>query len=141
MSSPPRFLFDECLPGPAIVELAATHQIEFASLVALLGEQGALDNEWIPRIAAEGRWVVVTADGGKRGSRGGKLPHLCQEHKVTHVVISNTIHAKKTRDKLALISEKWEQIAEAVAKAPLGTRFRLRLKPARGSGILRVVLE
>lgn len=141
MNPSPRFLFDECLPAPAIRALAESHQTEFASLVAMLGEQGVVDEKWIPLIATEGRWVVITSDGGRQRSRGAKLPDLCREHNVTHVVITSSIHSKKTADKLRILSESWDRIVQAVTEAPPGTRFRLRYKPAKGSGILRVVLE
>lgn len=141
MNPSPRFLFDECLPAPAIKELAESHRIEFAALVPMLGEQGVIDDEWIPRLATEGRWVVITTDGGRQRSRGNKLPRLCREHEVTHVIITSSIHSKKAAEKLRILSESWDRIVKAVAAAPPGTRFKLRYKPAKGSNILRVVLE
>lgn len=140
MNPPPRFLFDECLSRPAVAELTTIKQIQSASLVDLLGRQGALDSEWIPRIAAEGRWVVITADGGKQRSRGGKLPRICREQGVTHVIVSSKIHAMRTQEKLEILLKVWDQI-ERVAEAPPGTRFKLRFRPAKGSGLLRIVLE
>jgi len=137
---PARFLFDECLSRPAVEELASRKQFEAVSLVGLLGEQGVLDSEWIPRIAADGRWIVITTDAGKRPSRGGKLPRLCREHKVTHVVISSTIHRKRTQEKLEALVAVWDEIAR-LNEAPPGTRFKLRYRPAKGSGILKLDLE
>ena len=66
-----RFLFDECVGKPVMESIRQFLQseAEFAHICDYL-QQGVLDAGWVPRIAAEGGWVVITADGGKQSKRG-----------------------------------------------------------------------
>jgi hypothetical protein len=141
LSGPARFLFDECLSGPSVEELRGLIPDcpEFDHIPRKF-RQGELDSEWVPSIAREGRWIVITADAGRKPSKGGKLPALCRDCKVTHILLSASIHALSTAEKQAIILSAWSQIAR-LGEAPAGARYKLRFRPAKGSGILRVVLE
>ncbi len=94
--------------------------------------EGIRDGEWIPRLAAEGGWVVISSDGAKQSGKGDKLPDLCREYGIPHVVLSATLHAKSSRDKAAAITAMWAQIA-TVVDAPPGTRFQLRFRSKKGT--------
>src|SRR5438105_1695297 len=91
--------------------------------------QGVHDQDWIPRIAQEGNWIVITGDRGRRGkaSKGEKLPVVCKAHGVTHVVLSKTIHHKTSLDKMAAILSVWSDI-QKLADAPKGSQHVLRLR-------------
>ena len=91
--NPPRLMFDECVGKPAMEEIQRTislslDEAEFKHVLDFQ-RQGVLDEDWIPRIAREGDWVVITADRGRRGSakKGEKLPVVCKQQGVTHVVL------------------------------------------------------
>lgn len=76
----------------------------------------------------------------KSPAKGGKLPALCKEHKITHVILSSALHRKKTHEKVAALLFVWDQL-EALGTAPPGSRFILRLKQVRGSDELRIALQ
>jgi hypothetical protein len=142
VSAPARFLFDECLGKPLMETVRQTVPTEAAFVhICDYLSQGVLDTDWIPQIAREGGWVVITSDGGKHSKKGDKLPELCREHGITHVVLSATLHAKKSHEKVAAIIEMWEQI-EATVTAITGTRFQLQYKNTkRNRGVILTLVE
>ncbi len=103
-------------------------------------EEGTPDNQWVPQFGKEGGWVVITSDNAKKSNRGGKLPALCIEHKVTHILFSKTLHQKTSAEKLAMLVSMWPQIAET-HQEPAGTRFKLRLRERQDKLGHAVVLE
>ena len=134
MTSPPRFLFDECLSKPSMLELQGlvAPQLEFKHITDIF-VQGVLDSVWVPRIANDGRWIVITADRAKRGSRkGGKLPRLCLEYKLTHVLLSGSLHEKSTAIKRDAIRDKWSSILQ-LDRVPPGSRYKLLYRPVKGT--------
>lgn len=142
---PARLLFDECLGRPAVDRLSrfladgpsdkpdVSHLFEFAPT-------GTADEVWIPMLASEG-WTVVTADGGKTPNkkRGEKLPVLCARLSVTHVILSSTVHQRRTFEKLLTILSVWYPLME-LASDPMKRGSRYMLEPLdslqRGSGRL-----
>lgn len=141
MSTPAKFLFDECLGEPMMKKLQemVSGSPHFKHLREIF-EQKTPDSEWIPEIAREGGWVVITSDNAKRSNRGGKLPRLCKEHKVTHILFSPALHSKRADEKLAALVLMWAQIAE-VHKEPPGTGFKLRYRDRADKQGLGIVLE
>jgi hypothetical protein len=105
--------------------------IEFAHLTDRF-ERGELDSVWVPLIAQQGRWIVITADNAKKNNKGGKLPRLCSEFKVTHVLLSGALHQKTTAEKRDAILLMWGRIAKLDGETP-GTRFKLKYKSKKGS--------
>ena len=103
-------------------------------------KQGTPDNVWVPKIASEGRWIVISSDGAKKANKGGKLPDLCLAYKVTHVILSPTLHKKTAGEKVSALGFIWGQI-ENLDKEPAGTRFKLRFKTTKGSRALTLVLQ
>jgi hypothetical protein len=87
-------------------------------------EPGTPDPEWLPRLAEEG-WIVITADRAKR-SGGPKLPFLCAQLGITHVLLSGRIHKQPQFEKAVCVASVWDEIVAATA-APKGSRFILRL--------------
>jgi hypothetical protein len=76
-----KFLFDECIGRPLVERLRTFLQVGDDEIVSILDRQkeGVLDEDWVPEIAADGCWVVVSADRGRLASKGAKLPRLCRE--------------------------------------------------------------
>lgn len=102
--------------------------------------QGEKDEHWIPKLSAEGGWVVITADGGKQSKRGQKLPELCWEYGITHVVLSSTLHSKKSSEKVGILAALWSQI-EPLHEMPKGSHYHLRYRTIKGKNAVVVALE
>ena len=86
-------------------------------------KSGTQDPEWIQEIA-EDDWIIVTSDRGRK-SGGNKLPLLCREQHVTHILISGKLHNSPQFEKIKAIINCWDEIVET-QKAPKGSRFALR---------------
>jgi len=86
-------MFDECIGKPVMEQLRQAVD-PVARFIHVCDEfkSGALDNDWIPQIASRGGHVVITSDGGQHSKRTEKLPLICAEYGVTHVVMSGTLH-------------------------------------------------
>jgi len=127
-----RLLFDECVGKPAmdaihgVVKLGPLRPLEMRHVLEYQ-RPGTPDSKWIPALAADGNWIVLTSDSGKSG-RGGlaeKLPLLCLKHSVSHVILSPTMHLRPAFAKSRAILNAWEDIA-AIMKHAAGSRFSLR---------------
>ena len=137
----PRFLFDECVGKPHMEALRRDLQTEceFVHITDYFAE-GAKDREWIPRLAAESGWIVMTADRGTHSRAGEKLPEICRVNQLTHVVLSKTIHAFKSFEKIRAIRHVWSDILQLHTYPP-GSRFLLRIKMNKGKREPAIVLE
>jgi hypothetical protein len=140
---PSRFLFDECISLPSFEKLckhvrALPDPAELTHLVEWEWS-GTRDEEWIPKIAADG-WVVVSADKGRKSelAKGRKLTAVCVALGVTHVLVSQAIHRKKSDEKAAIFVNAWPIIAKA-AEAPAGTRFSLRYDGKTGKVVMKMM--
>ena len=140
MTNPAQFLFDECIGKPAMLQLKkiVTSDTTFAHVCDYFS-QGTPDNVWVPKIAEEGNWIVISGDAGRNPSKGGKLPRLCREHKITHVILTSTLHEKPTAEKIGALAMMWKEI-EATVESPPGSRFKLRYKTFK-RGAIRLVLQ
>ena len=144
---PAKFSFDECVPCPAMERLqdriAKTRvyppDLVFAHLVKKL-KQGVLDDEWIPQVALEGGWLIITSDGGKSKSRGGKLPELCVEYKVSHLIFSPAFHSLTSNDKVVKLESVFQHILDLSQKID-GTRGDLVYKPTDKGFSLNLVYD
>lgn len=134
MTASPRFLFDECLSRLAVAQLRLDipNCPELAHLTTFFAE-GTKDQEWIPRLAEEGGWVVVTSDRGIKSRKLEKLPRLCVEFGLTHVLFSASLHVQPTLGKLNALKHVWMSLM-SVGEAPPGSRFLLHLRSRRGGG-------
>ena len=139
--APPQFLFDECVGKPAMHDLRRVLKTDakFVHITEKYGS-GAKDNEWIPALAAEGGWVVITSDGGRKSKRGNKLPVICAASKLTHVVLSAKLHERTAHEKSAALAFLWSKI-EVLRDEEPGSRFNLRFKSLKGKTGLAVILE
>jgi hypothetical protein len=97
---------------------------------------GTSDAVWVPKIASEG-WVVLTADRGKSSSKN-KLPGICEQFKVTHILMGSSIlHLKQNQKAHAIISV-WEEIKKC-NEAPKGSRFIMSAVKNQRVSLRRVV--
>jgi len=129
VNQPLKLLFDECIGGPLIAHFAAliayTPVDCEVKLVLDYVASGVHDQDWIPKIADEG-WIIVTGDSGKGGTgKGQKLPHLCTQLGVTHIMLSGKLQQKKGFEKVRAIISVWEEICELPAQ-PKGSAWVLR---------------
>jgi hypothetical protein len=129
-----KFLFDECISQPAMDKLKklVSGEPHFEHLCSRF-TSGIADNEWIPQLAQEGGWTVITADRARRGSQqGGKLPSLCDQFGITHVLISSTLHQRKSDEKVAALVLVWPEILQ-LSNDPAGTEAVLRYRSKKGT--------
>lgn len=126
MNSPFKLLIDENIGKPigsVLVQLLKWHPEppEIAFVVDRFG--GQKDHIWVPQVAQEG-WVILSTDRAKQCG-GAKLHHVCEEHKVTHILMSATMHELKQFHKVAMVIRLWDKIVE-VRLAPPGSRFHMK---------------
>jgi PIN like domain len=141
VSQPPRFLFDECVGKPAMEQLQ--RMVPGNPCCSHLRDtfaQGTPDDKWIPALAGQEGLIVISGDRGKQSGIKPKLPDLCEEHQITHVLLSAAVHRMKSHEKVAALALVWDQIA-ALDKHPAGTRCILRLRQSKKNAGLLVVLE
>jgi PIN like domain len=127
VSEPIRILFDENFGEPLVSALARfldwdETPKEIRHLFAF-AKQSETDDVWVPKIATGG-WTVITTDRAKRSSER-KLPRICFENNVTHILISAGIHGAKQFEKGRAILAVWPEVI-AAANGPRGRRFSLR---------------
>lgn len=88
-------------------------------------QSGTHDDVWIPAMKGKGYVVISTDSGRNRPLTGGKLPQLCRENEITHILFSPRLHQLPARDKIAALVLVWDQIMDVPTEVP-GTRFSLR---------------
>ena len=126
MNAPFKLLFDENFGKPigsVVAKLLSFHPNppEIGFVIDRFGS-GAKDHLWIPQVAKEG-WVILSTDRAKQCG-GQKLPLICQEHGVTHILLSRAIHGMKQFYKACVVIHVWDSICQ-VRSAPIGSRFNL----------------
>jgi hypothetical protein len=89
-----------------------------------LAKQAVKDKDWIPTLRDEG-WVVIAVDRAKKkgGSHDGKLPSLCMQYGVTHVLLSRRVGQRRNFQKMLTILSVWHEMVEKIHAAIPGTRF------------------
>lgn len=125
-----KFLFDENTGAPFVealrrmVVLDKRHSVDIEHTNALFG-RGAKDPEWIPKVVS-GEWIVISEDRGKNSHRGDKLPVICMEHKVTHVlVLPSLLRNGGQFEKMRALLAVWPALLD-LRNARRGSRYKLR---------------
>jgi hypothetical protein len=119
LNQPLKLLFDECLGKPLLKDIAALlswenppptihHLLDYFS-------SRTHDDIWIPKVV-DGGWVIITSDQGKQSNRA-KLPQICLEYKITHILMSSSLLHRKQNQKANAIVAAWEEIKKC-ADAP-----------------------
>lgn len=100
---------------------------ELTHILDVYQQQGTQDDVWVPYIA-RGGFIVVSGDLGRSG--GPKLPKLCVQYGVTHVLLSPAMGSRKSLEKLLSILSVWYELLALANESP-GSRFQLE---PNGSG-------
>lgn len=125
----PKFLIDECVMGTKHVRIMEemlrklNHSYTIEHVIQKFSP-GAQDAEWIPEIANEPDWVIISADRGKRG-KGAKLPLLCKEFSLTHVLMTSSVSQMSSEGKLHAIVGNWSELI-LVLNNPIGSQYLLK---------------
>ena len=132
-----KLLFDENFGRPLVEALkqllSFTREAVEVRHIIELRHGGRADNEWVPEVAGED-WLVLTCDRGKRA--GPKLPQLCRDARVTHVLISGSLHNSPQFEKARAVLVVWPALVAAAA-ATAGTRFSLRYSHSRHPALVK----
>ena len=141
MIQPTKLLLDECLGKPLIAEIQKKISGENpAPIIHHLTDyftKGVDDLSWISALQNQG-WTILTADRGKKSNQR-KLPQICLEFKITHILMGSSILHIKQREKVEAIVSVWKEI-KACGNAPIGSRFTLQMAPGCKPVIKRVIL-
>jgi hypothetical protein len=134
-----KLLFDECVGKPILSAvagfLATSEQKPELSHILDFQEQGTPDSTWIPQVEAEG-WIIITADRDKR-CKEEKLPLVCRQFGITHIMLSARVHHKKNFEKACLILEVWSDVAGLIME-PRGSGFSLRLTQGGHANLVKL---
>jgi hypothetical protein len=95
-------------------------------------EQGSPDEVWLPQLAQDKNWVVITMDVGKDKAQRGHLPSLCLELGLTHILLSPGINRRNNAFRFELLCKLWPAIMKA-AEGPRGLRYTIGLRPVAGT--------
>ena len=131
MILPLKFFFDENIGFPlytgisCLLKLATDRNLQTTHLQDSL-RSGLRDEDWIPKLKDEG-WIVISADRGSRGSRskGKSLPLVCRDNRITHVLISGSLHNRKQVEKACAILHVRDHLFELDSEPP-GSCFLLK---------------
>lgn len=142
MKRTPKFMFDECVPPSAVEALVAVLVDKpVFDFTAYRFGGGSNDEHWIPEISKEKCWIVITGDGGEKPKRHErKLPDLCQECRVTHIVFTGKVHDCGWFEKAQILARLWDEIV-ATRSVRRGARFILRYHPHKPPSVNSVILE
>lgn len=151
MTAPVKILFDECISDLAVKEIARVVEISYDGCefkhIKEYQKQGIPDEQWVPEIAEEKCWIVVSGDRSKQSKtskskyyKGEKLRTVCKQHNVTLVELSQKIHHLPTTQKVGVILSVWPDIMK-VSKALLGSRHLIRFKGTKPGGPIIIQVD
>ena len=132
MTQPVRFLFDECLPQ-RVVEGQLAESLHLHAPDAVIAHlfskfsSGVKDTFWIPEIAKDPGWIVVSMDRGKHSRVEERLPLICEKFGVTYVVLSAGLEKRTVYFRAIAIQACWPGLIRA-ASSPPGTGFVLSMR-------------
>jgi hypothetical protein len=138
---PLKIFFDECCSDRFVEKLrdsfGASHEgLEIVHLSDYF-KRGSSDDEWAA-VLEGGGWIVISADRGRR-TKGTKLPPLCVELEITHILFSPTlVRAGYAAQEQVLVCA-WPDIVK-LTNLPGGTRLMLGMnKPKPGHPITHIL--
>lgn len=119
----PKLLIDVCVARPVSTRILNHYADIYPSLrvehLTDIYRQSRCDSSWVPSLAKEGGWIIITADKGKDKHKP-MLPQLCRDYKVTCVLMSSSLHGKGVAMHQEVLNEVLRNITP-IYKAPLGT--------------------
>lgn len=129
-----KLFFDECLSKKLPQQIAQIYSEDHPDLktkhLTECYAPGTPDDKWIPLLEKETDWVVVTADDGG-GSKKAKLPIVCAQLGVTHIVMTPTLHQSPYKEHKQAILTLWPQIL-VVERLPRGTKISMGYREFSG---------
>ena len=141
MTEPLKLFFDENMPLRFTERLLELYLEDYPDLqtdhIINRHKCGMGDREWIPEIAQE-NWIIVTADAGKSSKE--KLPEICTDCGVRHIILSPTLHNAPYKAKKEAFYCLWRHIAK-IPRLPRGTRISLRLIQHRLSTLPALLID
>lgn len=93
------------------------------------------DQDFVPKIAEDRRWVVLSADRGQKSKTFDALPLLCLNHHVTLIHVSSNVVGMGLSYYGAQIIGNWLPLVQAF-KALKGSQFSLKNRSKRQSATL-----
>lgn len=139
MNPPLKLLFDECV-GKRMVKLFAdllayTKDPPEVKTVVEYFQSGIYDEIWVPQIADQG-WIVITGDSGQGGrGKGEKLPVVCRQYGVTHVVFGRGLQQQNGFEKIRAIMIVWPEICMLPSR-PRASGWSLRRTTSGGASLV-----
>lgn len=127
------FLIDECLPpllktvylDPHLGLSATKAKVEH--FVEKFGRNGRwTDPKWVPFIARDPKWVVISADFGSKSTKLECIRCLCRTHKVRLIWLTNAVKERSLEFYGPQILGHWQRVLQ-VAAGPCGTQSRFRM--------------
>ena len=134
MTSTSKLLFDENTGGPfvgafrAVAAMDRRHPVEIAHTIERFGKS-AQDADWIPKIKDEG-WLLISEDRGRNSAAGDRLPQLCHQHAITHILVLPALLKRGGQfEKMRALLAVWPELHLCAQGAP-GVRARLKYSGA-----------
>ncbi len=142
----PKIFLDQFLAYPIAARLVHYYSPAYPSIKVrhLIDEYRAnrCDSVWLPNLAQQGGWIVVSKDRGRHKiGKGGKpsLPILCDQYGVTCVAFTGKLGNTVATEHQEALDEVMRNIG-VIYQAPKGTIIKLGMDYARG-GIKRYALR
>lgn len=134
MSSGLKLLFDECCSPRLPRELRDFYQRDYLDLQIrhLMDDwtPGTPDSQWLETLRQDPSWIVITKDAGKNSAQE-KLPLICREWGITHVVFTPGMISKGFVTQKNAIAGVWEQLFH-LHRLPSGTQVKLGESSQKG---------
>lgn len=129
-----KLFLDECLSDDLVKSIHDFLSPDYQKLeiihLANYYRRGEGDESWLPKLQKERDWIVVTKDHG-RDPKKPKLPDICKQLGITHLIISETI-VTNAEIKHSLVTVFPHMTL--VSSLPKGTQVRLNLHTLKVSG-------
>lgn len=126
-----RLLIDECLPRKLISSYLHNHinlsndGVSAVHITEHLGS-GKKDSAWVPKIAGDRRWCVLSVDKGSHSQRRDALPIVCAEAEITLIRLSPSLVRRTLTFYGPQILANWPLLVQAM-QGPKGAQYLLRL--------------
>lgn len=129
-----KLFFDQCLSKRLPIHIAQIYSEDHPDLQTKhLSEcyaPNTPDDKWIAILEKEKDWIVITADDGS-GSKKPKLPIICAQLGVTHIVMTPTLHQSPFKEHKQAILCLSPQI-RVVPRLPKGTKVSMQYREFSG---------
>ncbi len=127
MSQALKLLFDECCSRRLARELHEFYHRDYPGLEIrhVLDDwaAGTPDSQWLETLREDSSWIVITKDAGKN-SAPEKLPLICREWNITHVLFTAGIIQKGFLTQKNALVAVWEKLFQ-LHRLPPGSQVKL----------------